>query len=310
MNSGANRFRVLHLDSGREMRGGQWQVLLLMEELARRGTVQTLLGRHRSPLSTAAAAAGFAVAPWGVLALGRHSRSADLVHAHDARSHTLAALFGGRPLVVSRRVAFPVGRSAFSRWKYRRPRMYLAVSEFVKSQLIAAGIAEERIMTAPDAVRPPSGERQTSSSPERRWIVAIQSADPGKGGDLIRRAAEIAQVPVRFSIDLAADLPGAKLFVYISDMEGLGSAALLAMAHGVPVVASAVGGLPEAVHDGETGILTKNVPEDIARAIRVVIDDPTRARAMGERGFLRAQRDFSPESVAAATLSAYERAVS
>src|SRR5579863_101041 len=143
MGSGADHFRVLHLDSGREMRGGQWQVLLLMEELARRGAEQTLLARQGAPLSIAATAAGFELAPWNVPAVRDFRTRADLVHAHDARSHTVAALFGGRPLVVSRRVAFPVGRSPFSVWKYRRPRVFLAVSEFVKKQLIAGGIAEE-----------------------------------------------------------------------------------------------------------------------------------------------------------------------
>lgn len=292
------------------MRGGQWQVLLLMEELAHRGIEQTLLARRGSPLYMAAAAAGIPVAPWSVLSLRRHGRRAALIHAHDARSHTLAAIFGARPLVVSRRVAFPAGGSPVSRWKYRRPRVYLAVSEFVKRQLIADGIAEERIMAAPDAVRPPAGERRAGPLPGRDWIVAIQSDDPGKAGELLRRAAAMAQVQVHFSSDLAADLPRAKLFVYISRMEGLGSAALLAMAHGVPVVASAVGGLPEAVHDGETGILTKNEPEEIARAIRKLIDDPSLAWRMGERGRLRAETDFSPEAVASVTLKAYERALS
>lgn len=310
MNSGAGKLRVLHMDSGRQMRGGQWQVSLLMEELALKGAEQTLLARAGSPLGEAAAAAGIAVAPWGLVSLRRHGPAVALIHAHDARSHTLAAICGSAPLVVSRRVAFPIGGSWFSGWKYRRPKMYLAVSEFVRRQLIAGGIAEELIMTAPDAVRPPSGGGCADSSPERNQIVAIRSDDPGKGGELIRRAAALAEVQIRFSGDLAADLPRAKLFVYVSAMEGLGSAALLAAAHGVPVVASAVGGLPEAVLDGETGILTQNDPEEIARAIRRLTGDPSLATRMGERGRLRAERDFSPAALAAVTWKAYERALS
>ena len=42
--------RILHLDSGREMRGGQWQALRLMEGLAAAGVDQTLLARAGSPL--------------------------------------------------------------------------------------------------------------------------------------------------------------------------------------------------------------------------------------------------------------------
>ena len=284
-------------------------MLLLMEELAHRGIEQTLLARRGSPLYMTAAAAGIRVAPWSILSLFRHGRRVALIHAHDARSHTLAAIFSAKPLVVSRRVAFPIGGSPLSRWKYRRARVYLAVSEFVKRQLIAGGIAEERIMAAPDAVRPVACEGRANPLSERDWIVAIQSDDPGKAGELLRRAAATAQVQVHFSSDLAADLPRAKVFVYISRMEGLGSAALLAMAHGVPVVASAVGGLPEAVLDGETGILTKNEPEEIARAMRKLIDDPALAQSMGERGRLRAETDFSPQAVVSVTLKAYEKAL-
>src|SRR5436190_1003479 len=99
--------RVLHLDSGRAMGGGQWQVLRLIEGLAARGVESTLLARDGFPLFVAARDRG-----WKVEALGFMNallfRRHDLVHAHDARGHTMAAIAGGPPLVVSRRVAFPV----------------------------------------------------------------------------------------------------------------------------------------------------------------------------------------------------------
>ncbi len=76
------------------------------------------------------------------------ARRHDLIHAHDARSHTLGAIARSGRLVVSRRVAFPVG----SAWKYRRARRYLAVSEFVKSVLVAGGVPEEKIAVVYDGV--------------------------------------------------------------------------------------------------------------------------------------------------------------
>ena len=83
--------RILHLDAGREMRGGQWQVVRLIRGLAAEGLESTLLARRDTPLYLAARKEGWRVEPFGparALALaGRH----DLVHAHDARSHTLAA---------------------------------------------------------------------------------------------------------------------------------------------------------------------------------------------------------------------------
>ena len=89
-----------------------------------------------------------------------------------------------------------------------------------------------------------------------------------KGSDLAREGAKIAGVELHLSDDLQADLPSASLLVYITRSEGLGSAALLAMAYGVPVVASRVGGLPEIVSHCENGILTDNEPTAIAQAIR------------------------------------------
>ena len=88
--------RILHLDAGREMRGGQWQVLRLMEGLAAAGVESTLLARAGAPLYDAARKQGWHVRaarpPRAIGCLRGH----DLVHAHDARSHTLAAILRGR----------------------------------------------------------------------------------------------------------------------------------------------------------------------------------------------------------------------
>src|SRR5665213_3011141 len=98
--------RILHLDSGRAMRGGQWQVLRLHAGLVRRGHESVLSAREEGPLLAAARSAGLPCEPLRALGLGMRSRGFDLVHAHDARTHTLGALFARVPLVVSRRVAF------------------------------------------------------------------------------------------------------------------------------------------------------------------------------------------------------------
>ena len=83
--------RILHLDSGREMRGGQWQALRLHRGLVERGHESLLLARRESPLLAAARRAAL---PCEVLRPGVfESRGFDLVHAHDARSHTMGALF-------------------------------------------------------------------------------------------------------------------------------------------------------------------------------------------------------------------------
>lgn len=250
--------QVLHLDSGREMRGGQRQVLSLLEGL---GAGHTLLTPAEGPLMKAARHAGVEALPMTLLSIGSLARKADLTHAHDARSHTWAATLSPMPLVVSRRVAFPVKQSVVSRWKYGKAHRYLAVSEFVRQSLIEAEVPPHRISVVYDGVRIP----EESSSGDR--IIAPSTSDPMKGNDLLRKAADLAGFRVHYSDDLARDLPSAGLLVYITRSEGLGSAALMAMAHGIPVVASRVGGLPEIVIDGQTGHLTENDPESIADAI-------------------------------------------
>jgi hypothetical protein len=285
--------RVLHLDCGREMRGGQWQVLALLEGL---GAGSTLLTAADGPLMKAAITRGIDTQPLSMLSIATLSKRADIMHAHDARSHTWAATLSGCPLVVSRRVAFPVGQSFLSRWKYGRAERYLAVSEHVKRTLVEAEVPERKISVIYDGVDLPKG----ISSGHR--IVAAFTSDPMKGSDLLDEAAGIGGFEVHYSSDLSEDLPSAAVFVYITRSEGLGSAALLAMAFGVPVVASRVGGLPEIVEDGRTGILTENEPAAIAEAVEKACRDRVE---LGRNARLAVEQRFSTRHMIERTRQAY-----
>ena len=92
-----------------------------------------------------------------------------------------------------------------------------------------------------------------------------------------------------------------------SRAEGLGSAALLAMAHGVPVVATRVGGLPEIVEDGRTGWL---VPADSPAALADVIvsaaSDRARLRTLGFQARERA-RQYASDVMVERTEALYYR---
>ncbi|HVT95849.1 MAG TPA: glycosyltransferase family 4 protein [Bryobacteraceae bacterium] len=294
---------AVHLDMGRRMRGGQWQVFQLMEELRRLGVSQTLLAPGGSPLLEKVEEAGFEAGPISLGALWRQTRRASLIHAHDARSHSMGALFHSRlPLVVARRVAFPVRVSPVSRWKYARVSLYIAVSRNVKGHLIAAGVPEQKIVVVPDGVRFPEFANAGASA-----VLALDSHDPGKCGVLLREAAAAARVDILFSSDLNRDLPAASVFVYLSESEGLGSAALLAMAHGVPVVASRVGGLPEAVEDGVTGLLTANDAASVAACLRRLLDDEPFRLRLGAQARERVRQRFTIQKTAADTLLAYRK---
>ncbi len=274
--------RTLHVDTGREMRGGQWQALYLVERL----TDATLLARAGSPLFEEAARRKVDVRELSLRAFVAAAKQADLVHAHDARAHTMAAVVGA-PLVVSRRVAFPVKRGFLSRQKYARASLFLAVSKFVAAQLIEAGVPESKIRVVYDGV--PLPEMVSSHSGR---VIALAS-----------KPVEIPGISVDLTSNLWGDLATASVFVYKSDAEGLGSAALAAMAAGVPVVASHVGGLPEAVEHGKTGFLVDD--GDFATPVRRLLDDSALAREMSRAGRERAEKEFSVNVMVERTQQAY-----
>ncbi|MCF1648337.1 glycogen synthase [Streptomyces indiaensis] len=107
-------------------------------------------------------------------------------------------------------------------------------------------------------------------------------------------------------------LTHAALFVCPSVYEPLGIVNLEAMACGTPVVASAVGGIPEVVDDGTTGLLVPagdGFEAGLARAMDTVLGDPGAARRMGEAGRERAVGEFGWDAVARRTVRLYEEIV-
>jgi hypothetical protein len=265
-----------------------------------------LLTPDGSPLMQLALKDGIDARPLGIAALASAASGVRLIHAHDARAHTLA-LLGGKPAVVSRRVAFPVRRGVGSRWKYARAAHYIAVSQCVKQTLLDAGIAADKITVVYDGVSIDAKRPQTEA---RSGIVALDSEDPGKCRQIVKQAAAIANVPVQFSKSLVQDLQTAAVFVYITELEGLGSAALLAMASGAVVLASRVGGLPEIIEDGVTGLLTTNDPASIAERITRLLNDPVLARRLSTAARIRVEKDLTIDHMVNGTVQVYERMLS
>ncbi len=295
--------RILHLDSGLAMRGGQWQTLRLAAGLSRSGHTVTVLSPKGSPCLEMARQLGLAAEPLTAASVRGLSHHADLTHAHDARSHTTAALLSAAPLIVSRRVSFTI-RGGLSRWKYASPRHFIAVSNYVKDVLIEAGVGPERISVVYDGVP------LLTASTAGETIIVPASSDPQKGTELAVKAAILAGAPIHLSADLERDLPGAGLFVYITHSEGLGSGILLAMSAGVPVVASRVGGIPEIIEHGKSGLLVANDPQEIARAILRLKEDRAFARRLAARARQSVEERFSIPAMVAATTRVYERVIS
>jgi glycosyltransferase involved in cell wall biosynthesis len=82
------------------------------------------------------------------------------------------------------------------------------------------------------------------------------------------------------------------------------------MAAGRPVIGTAVGGIPEAVRHGETGLVVPpRDPGRLAEAVVAVLKDPVLARAMGAAGRTRARELFSLDSEARQTRAVYDDVV-
>ena len=317
--------KILHVDTAMEFRGGQRQLVLLVGGLAALGHVQAVACPPAAPLR-AALPPGVAVvdvpaggSPLAWPRLRAVARGFDVVAAHTSHAHQ-AALAVDAPLVVHRRVDFPVGRGWVGRRKYRVPDAFVAVSRAVGRVLEQGGVDGDRIIVVHDGVEPPPSAAPADVGPGA-VVLAVGALVDHKDHATLARAAEglSGRVLVAGEGELRAALEGSALellgqradvpallaradvFAHSSKEEGMGQAVAEAMFAGVPVVATAAGGVPEVV--GDCGIL---VPVGDADALRAAL---SRALA-GDHppvadGVARMQAGFSVEVMAAGTEAAY-----
>ena len=208
--------RILHIDAGREWRGGQRQVWLLAQGLRARGHEPLVVGIPDSPLLQRLRARGVAVAAVSMradldLRAARRIRALvrawrpDVVHAHDARAHAIAiaALLGsGVPLVVTRRVAF-VPKSV--RLKYgKRVSRFIAISDAVRDAMVRGGVDRGRIDVVFSGVPTPEVTTPRDWRLECGWpddavlcgVVGAMTAEKGIG--LLTRVAQGLPPAARF----------------------------------------------------------------------------------------------------------------
>jgi glycosyltransferase involved in cell wall biosynthesis len=248
-------------------------------------------------------------------------------------------------LVATRRVDFPL-RGALSRRKYRGCDRVIAVSRAITGVLVAGGIEADLIRLVYEGVadRAPSpGGAQALRSlgvPEGAPVVGNVAALTGhkdhatliEAAGLVLRARPetrfviVGEGPLRrelearvregglagrvafagFRDDVDRLLPAFDVFCLSSQLEGLGTSVLDAMAFGRPVVATAAGGIPEAVEDGVTGrVVPVRDPVALARALLDVLRDPEARRAMGDAGRQRFLARFTADRMAEETLRVY-----
>ncbi len=271
-------------------------------------------------------------------------------HDPHAVSASVLALRWARGLgvVASRRVDFPL-QGALSRFKYRCCRRVIAASQAIARVLAAGGITDGvRVVYEGVPKREPGpGGREalavlgvpaeapvvgnvaalTDHKDHRTLLAAmaiVSRAMPaarllivGDGElrhDLEARTRQLGLTETvifaGFRQDLDRLIPAFDVFCLSSHLEGLGTSLLDAMAFGRPVVATAAGGIPEAVMDGVTGRLVP--PRDaqaLAGALIEMLGDEPRRIAMGQAARGRFQERFTAERMVRDTLAVYQEAV-
>ncbi len=108
--------------------------------------------------------------------------------------------------------------------------------------------------------------------------------------------------------DIEDYLQIADLGLFTSESESFCLSILEAMCFACPSVARRVGGIPEVVEDGKSGVLVDSEnPDRLARAVEVLLDDPPRRLAMGQAGKARAVEEFSAEVIVPRYEALYRR---
>ncbi len=253
----------------------------------------------------------------------RASRDADLVHAHWLPTG-LAALPAGRPLVLQAwgtDVELARRATLLFRPLLRRARVVLAASEFLAEE--ARGLGARDVAVVPNGVPIPSEVGPPGDPPHALYVGrlseekgVLELAEAAHGLPLVvvgdgplrdRFPGSVGFVP---PAEVGAYLERAALVVCPSRREGYGVVARQAMAYGRPVVATAVGGLAEAVVDDETGLLVPpRDPTALRAAIERLLGDAELRRRLGDAARVRARERFAMDVAARATIAAYERAL-
>jgi len=332
--------RVLHLETGRHVYGGALQVLLLVEGLERRGIENLLVVAEGSDVGAQALSRGLPLHPLpmageaDLLFPSRFRRlirstAPDVVHLHSRRGADILGGLGARwarIITISEAIRRVLIQQCVDQGRIRCIHSALDPGPFEKPCRKKA-FMEEFGLASDDQIVGMAAQ----FIPRKGHDVLLQAIPAilrdhsrarfllfGRGplhAEVSRRVMDAGlEKAVRlpgFRDDLQDLLPCMDLLVHPATMEGLGIILLQAAASGLPVVASAAGGIPEAVVDQETGLLVPpSDPEALASAVSTLLTDPAGARLMGDRGRQRIRTEFSVDRMVDGNLSVYQELLS
>jgi len=339
--------KVTHVNFAGAFSGGERQTLNLIESLGESGIEQELVCRPGKPLAEEARNKGISVIEIRHPALGilnTRWKKTDLINVHEGRGihcgSNVKRLWGPK-LLVTRRVIFVPSQSWFTKNDYNAADHFVAVSSAVKTTL------EEYRPGAEVTVIPSSFSGFPSTGGDASLIrnyfsgkflighVAVLSSIKGHRTTLDAARTLLPDYPeMHFIIcgdgpqleplkQKADDLPNVTfvghqkdigkyfeafdLLVHPSQSEGLGSVLLEAQQHKTPVIASNVGGIPDIVKDGVTGLLIP--PDDSLSLEKSIIElyEDTELRNKIIENATAKLRNFSPESVTERYLKLYQQ---
>jgi len=212
--------------------------------------------------------------------------------------------------------------------------MYICLTEFQKHKLIADGFPADRIAVVPNVVDPKGVE---ASEKQGEYVGYVGRISPEKGlqtiielarscNDIQFKAAgsydripQLAQqAPDNFEFIGHLDKKQLDVFYNNSRMivlpsicyEGFPSVVIEAMVRQKPVICSRIGGLPEIVEDGVTGLLFEpGRADELAGKICYLWERPQICRKMGQTGCKKALREYSPEKYYERLMAIYEKAI-
>jgi glycosyltransferase involved in cell wall biosynthesis len=203
----------LLVDLETEWRGGQNQFYLLLKGLYERGHAAELLAAKGSSLGHRASRAGFCVhycsrgsfrlaAAAKIRSLMQDGRF-DLIHVNESHALTAAWLSGATgklPLLISRRVGYPIGTGYFSRARFNGAKRVIANSHWVADQAVASGLPREKITVIYEGVEipepVPADIRQAARArwgvlPNQQLLGCSGVLLPDKGQEWVIRALRI-----------------------------------------------------------------------------------------------------------------------